>query len=127
VQDRPTAVELLDALADFMRDRAANARDRWERFQFQVATNSLSIIKRELEMEDGFIREEWRGLDGLIGDEGLPDGQAATVARLDARNEELVRRIHAGQFDGAEEDRLLRHLLATVLNKVRIASPNELR
>ena len=50
MQDRPTAVELLDALGGFMRDRAENARDRWERFQFQVAANSIGIIKRELEL-----------------------------------------------------------------------------
>jgi len=43
-------VELLDALGGFMRDRAENARDRWERFQFQVAANSIGIIKRELEL-----------------------------------------------------------------------------
>lgn len=125
MQDRPTAVELLDALADFMRDRAANARDRWERFQFQVATNSLSILKRELEMDDGFIRDEWRSLDGLIGEERIPDGQAALMARLNERNDELVKRIQAGDFDGAAEEPLLRHLLMTVMNKVRIASPNE--
>jgi Domain of unknown function (DUF6285) len=69
VQDRPTATELLEALGEFMRDRAENARDRWERFQFQVAANSLSIIKRELEMEDGFRRAEWEGLDRLLGAE----------------------------------------------------------
>ncbi len=74
MQDRPTAPELLDALADFMRDRAENARDRWERFQFQVAANSLAIIKREMEMEDGFMRAEWHGLDRLLGAEDLPAG-----------------------------------------------------
>ena len=70
MQDRPTAVELLDALGGFMRDRAENARDRWERFQFQVAANSIGIIKRELELEDGFMRVEWeeaiRGLDSPV-------------------------------------------------------------
>src|SRR5512141_2055826 len=104
-----------------MRDRAANARDRWERFQFQVATNSLSILKRELELDDGFIRDEWRSLDGLIGDERIPDGQVAMMARLNERNDALVRRIQAGDFDGAAEEPLLRYLLMTVMNKVRIA------
>ena len=56
MQDRPTAAELLEALSSFMRDRADYARDRWERFQFQVAANSIQIIKREVEMEDGFMR-----------------------------------------------------------------------
>lgn len=125
MQDRPTAAELLDALADFMRDRAANARDRWERFQFQVAANSMAILVRELQMEDGFIREEWRSLDALIGEEPFPDGQAAVAARLIERNGELATRIRAGQFEGDAEYQLVRHLFETVMNKVRIASPNE--
>ena len=127
MQDRPTTAELLGALADFMRDRAANARDRWERFQFQVAANSLGILLREEQMEDGFIRDEWRGLDGLIGEEPFPDGQAAVVAAMNRRNEELGSRIQRGDFDGDAEGPLLEHLLSTVVNKVRIASPNELK
>jgi Domain of unknown function (DUF6285) len=126
VQDRPTASELLEALSGFMRDRADHARDRWERFQFQVAANSIAIIKRELEMEDGFMRAEWQGLDRLLGDEGMPEGQVALAARLSERNAELVERIRRGDFDGEAEDALLPHLWETVVNKVRIASPNEI-
>lgn len=126
MQDRPTAAELLEALSGFMRDRADHARDRWERFQFQVAANSIGIIKREIEMEDGFMRAEWQGLDGLLGDEGMPEGQAALAARLSERNAWLVERIRRGDFDGQAEDALLPHLWETVVNKVRIASPNEI-
>ena len=125
MQDRPTAIELLDALTDFMRDRSANARDRWERFQFQVAANSLGVIRRELELEDGFMREEWRGLDALLGAEAIPEGQQAFASRLVERNAELSDRIQSGEFDGDAEERLLPHLWTTVVNKVRIASPAE--
>jgi len=125
MQDRPTAKELLDALAGFMRDRSANARDRWERFQFQVAANSLGVISRELELEDGFMRDEWRGLDRLLGEEAPPLQQPAFAARLVERNRELAQRITRGDFDGDAEDALLAHLWQTVVNKVRIASPNE--
>jgi hypothetical protein len=125
MQDRPTAEELLDALGGFMRDRAENARDRWERFQFQVAANSIGIIKREIELEDDFMRAEWRGLDSLLGVESLPETPAAIAARLNERNAELSDRIRRGDFDGKAEDALLPHLWETVVNKVRIASPNE--
>jgi hypothetical protein len=116
---------LLDALAGFMRDRAANARDRWERFQFQVAANSLGIIRRELEMEDAFLRDEWRGLDALLGAEQPPDGQAAFAARLRERNADLAERIRRGDFVGDAEAALVPHLWQTIVNKVRIASPHE--
>ena len=126
MQDRPTAPELLDALADFMRDRAANARDRWERFQFQVAANSLGVIKRELELDDGLMRDEWRALDALLGEEPAPGAQSAFRQRLRERNEALVERIRAGAFDESDaEARLLPYLWQTVINKARIASPNE--
>jgi hypothetical protein len=125
MQDRPTAAELLEALAGFMRDGAEAARDRWERFQFQVAASSISIIKREFEMEDEFMRAEWRGLDGLVGSETIPEGRGAFAARLNDRNAELSERIRRGDFDGEAEAALLRHLWQTVVNKVRIASPNE--
>ena len=116
VQDRPTAAELLEALSDFMRNRAENARDRWERFQFQVAANSISIIKREIEMEDGLKRAEWAGLDRLLGGEEMPVEQAALAQRLNERNAELVERIRNGDFDGQAEERLLPHLWETVVN-----------
>jgi hypothetical protein len=108
-----------------MRDRADNARDRWERFQFQVAANSLGIIKRELDMEDEFRRAEWAGLDRLLGGEEMPVEQAAIARRLNERNAALAERIRQGDFDGEAEDRLLPHLWATIVNKVRVASPNE--
>jgi hypothetical protein len=126
MQDRPTAPELLEALGDFMRDRAENARDRWERFQFQVAANSIGIIKRELEMEDRFMRSEWRGLNQMLGAESMPEGQAALATRLSERNAELSERIRRGDFDGEAEARLLPHLWETIMNKVRVASPNEI-
>jgi hypothetical protein len=125
MQDRPTAEELLEALGDFMRNRAENARDRWERFQFQVAANSIGIIKREIEMEDRFRRAEWAGLDRLVGVEEMPLEQAAIRDRLNERNGDLSERIIRGEFDGEAEARLLPHLWETVVNKVRIASPNE--
>lgn len=125
MQDRPTNIELLDALGDFMRDRAANARDRWERFQFQVAANSIGILKREAEMEDGFMREEWHGIDALLAPEPIPATQSAFATRLQERNGALAAAIQRGSFDGENEDQLLQHLWQTVANKVRIASPNE--
>lgn len=125
MQDRPDAGELLEALGEFMRDRAENARDRWERFQFLVAANSLGILQREDALEDEFLREEWSGLNALLGNDDPPPGLQEFRARLRSRNAELVARIREGKFDGVEEPALLRHLYATVLNKVRIASPNE--
>jgi hypothetical protein len=126
VQDRPTAAELLDALAGFFRERAQHARDRWERFQFLVAANSLAILKREAELEEDAILAEWERLDSLLGPEPLPLRHRDRVARLRERNAELCEAIRAGSFDGEREGELKRHLYLTVRDKVRIASPDEL-
>ena len=75
-------------------------------------------------MGDGFDREEWRGLDGLLGREDEPLEQAAFSARLRERNEELSERIRAGEFDDGD-DGLVRHIWQTVVHKVEIASPRE--
>jgi hypothetical protein len=49
-QDRPTASELLTAIADFLREEATPALDRTDPrlgFQMRVAVNSLAILERE--------------------------------------------------------------------------------
>lgn len=127
MQDRPTAAELLDALASFMRDRAEHARDRWERFQFLVAANSLAILRREWELEEDACVAEWSRLDRLLGPEPLPRRQQELARRLRERNEELCRRIREGAFDERGVAELEAHLLATTLDKVRIASPEAAR
>jgi hypothetical protein len=125
MQDRPDARELLEALEEFMRERSAAAPDRFDRFQFLVAANSLSILQRELELDDDFIRDEWEGLDRLLGHEEVPVRFLDRADRIRERNADLCDRIERGEFDGESEDRLLRHIYQTVFNKVRIANPRE--
>ncbi len=125
MQDRPDARELLEALEEFMRERSESSQDRFDRFQFLVAANSLSILQRELQMDDDFIRDEWTGLDALLGAEEPPVRILDRAARLRERNGDLCDRIENGEFDGQGEDQLLRHIYTTVFNKVRIANPRE--
>lgn len=126
MQDRPTAAELLDALATFFRERAQHAQDRWERFQLLVAANSLAILRREAELEEDAVLAEWERLDALLGPEPLPLRHRDRLARLRERNEALCQAIREGRFDGEGEAALKRHLFLTVVDKVRITSPNEL-
>lgn len=60
-QDRPTAAELLAAIADFLREEATPALDRTEPrlgFQIRVAVNSLAILEREVRLRTGRRREK---------------------------------------------------------------------
>lgn len=127
MQDRPTAPELLEALEEFLRERSAKEADRLMRFQFLVAANSLSILRREWESEESYLEAEWAGLNALLGPAERPLGLRDLRRSVTARNEELCDRIARGRFDAPEaEEALIAHLIETVTNKVRIASPNAL-
>ncbi|MDZ7728034.1 MAG: DUF6285 domain-containing protein [Dehalococcoidia bacterium] len=125
MQDRPDARELLQALEEFMQERSDAATDRYDRFQFRVAANTLAILQRELAQDDDYMREEWAGLDRLLGPEEMPERMLDRAHRVRERNGDLGARIRRGDFDGESEEDLLRHIYTTVWNKVTIANPRE--
>jgi hypothetical protein len=127
MQDRGTATELLDAIGRFLRRQSETQTDRWLRFQLLVASNSLAIVKRELEQEEGYLREEWAMLDGLLSPQPLPTTFAALQATMRERQDALCAAIRGGAFDDpAREQELLRYFVAETTNRVRISAPGEL-
>ncbi|MFN0145931.1 MAG: DUF6285 domain-containing protein [Dehalococcoidia bacterium] len=127
MQDRGSAVELLDAIGRFLRKQSETQTDRWLRFQLLVASNSLAIVKRELEQEEGYLREEWAMLDGLLGEASMPPTFAELQPAMRSRQDALCERISAGAFDDpAAEASLLRFLVTETTNRVRISAPAEL-
>ncbi|MFO1082510.1 MAG: DUF6285 domain-containing protein [Reyranellaceae bacterium] len=114
-QDRPTAAELLAAVADFLRDEAIPALDRAEPrlgFQARVAANSLAILEREARLGPGADARERARLAALLGH----DGDLADL------NRELARQLRAGERDETDAD-LMAHLEATIADKIAIANP----
>ena len=127
MQDRGSAVELLDAIGRFLRKQSETQTDRWLRFQLLVASNSLAIVKRELEQEEGYLREEWAMMDGLLGEKAMPATFTELQTAMRARQDALCERISAGAFDDpAAEAPLRRFLVAETTNRVRISAPAEL-
>jgi len=114
-QDRPTASELLAAIADFLREEATPTLDRVDPrlgFQTRVAVNSLAILEREARLgPDADARERQRLVD-LLGREG-------TLPEL---NRELARQLRAGERD-ERDAALMAHLEATTADKIAIANP----
>jgi hypothetical protein len=114
-QDRPTAAELLAAVADFLREEATPALDAAEPrlgFQMRVAANSLAILEREWRLGPGADAREQARLVKLLGREG-------TLAEL---NQELARELRTGQRD-ERDPALMAHLEATIADKIAIANP----
>ena len=114
-QDRPTAAELLSAIADMLRDEAIPALDRTDPrlgFQMRVAANSLAILEREARLGPDADRREHERLRRLLGRDG----------RLDDLNRELARQLRAGERDEGDAA-LMAHLQATIADKIAIANP----
>ncbi len=114
-QDRPTAAELLAAIADFLREEATPALDKAEPrlgFQMRVAANSLAILGREVLLGPAADARERARLAELLGHDGT----------LEELNRELARQLRAGTRD--ERDlALMAHLEATIADKIAIANP----
>ena len=114
-QDRPTAAELLSAIADFLREEATPVLDRAEPrlgFQMRVAVNSLAILEREARLGPAADAREHERLAKLLGCDGT----------LDELNRELAHQLRAGQRD-ERDGALMAHLEATIADKIAIANP----
>jgi len=114
-QDRPTASELLAAIADFLREEATPALDRVEPrlgFQMRVVVNSLAILERESRRGPAADAREHARLVALLGH----DGSLPELTR------ELARQLRAGERD-ERDAALMAHLEATVADKIAIANP----
>ena len=114
-QDRPTASELLTAIANFLREEATPALDAAEPrlgFQMRVAVNALAILEREVRLGPAADAREHDRLRALLGHDGT----------LEALNRELARQLRAGTRDESDAV-LMEHLRATVADKIAIANP----
>jgi hypothetical protein len=114
-QDRPTAAELLAAIADFLREEATPALDKAEPrlgFQMRVAANALAILEREARLGPAADAREQARLVKLLGHDGS----------LTDLNHELARELREGKRN-ERDTALMEHLEATVADKIAIANP----
>lgn len=114
-QDRPTASELLAAIAGFLRDEATPVLDRAEPrlgFQMRVAVNSLAILEREARLGPAADAAEHARLATLLGRDGT----------LEDLNRELASQLRTGTRDESDTA-LMAHLDATIADKIAIANP----
>ena len=124
MNDRPTAAELLEAVERFLEESAVPALEGPAKYHARVAANVVRIVARELATEDTHLAREWDGLATLLGDAPKPAGRAALADAIRARNEEVVRRIRAGDADtGPWRETLIAHLSRVVADKLDVAQP----
>ena len=124
MQDRPHAAELAQAVREFIEtEMLPGIDDPRLRFRTLVAANGLGILERELALGAPLLRREVGSLARLLGHaDPLPDDLEELRRLASDLNRELALRIRA---DDTPEGTLV-HLLATVADKLRVASPRYL-
>lgn len=105
--------ELVEAVRDFLEQKAMPELKGHTAFHARVAANALSIVARELEQGPNSAKGELERLRTLLGHDGT----------LEDLNRELSRRIRAGDFTLTTPG-LADHLTITTGEKVAIDQPN---
>ncbi len=112
MQDRPTAPELLDAMAAKLFGEVREWVPRERRFQVLVLANLCAVIARELRVGEA-PDEADRALFAELGSEGEDVREAAA---------ELARRIRPGELDD-DLVTVIAQLREHVARKLEIARP----
>ncbi|HXC53433.1 MAG TPA: DUF6285 domain-containing protein [Candidatus Limnocylindrales bacterium] len=131
MQDKPSAVELLQALAAFLREEVAPRMEGGMRFKSIVGANVAGIVAREIRLGPAQDRAQLRRLVALLREPAAAaqsSGEEArgedVRARVEELSFELCRRIEAGLADsGPWREEVIAHLRATVDEKLAVDNP----
>ncbi len=123
--DRPTKLELLEAVRGFLERDLMPELEGVQRFHARVAANVLRIVSREIELEEPALRRQHRTLAELLGEAVQEPARLAEVARgVESLERELVRRIRAGEADASPwRESVLEALAAAVRERLAISNP----
>ena len=113
MQDRPTAPELLDSVAEYLFGELRPEVPREQRFKVLVAANVCAVVAREIRAGDEPDEADLALFSELLGEQAS-DAHAAAA--------ELSRRLRAGELDDRIEE-LMPRLEEHVRRKLDIARP----
>jgi hypothetical protein len=113
MQDRPTAPELLDSVAEYLFAELRPEVPREQRFKVLVAANVCAVVAREIRAGEELDQADLTLFEELLG-KGVDDVHAAAA--------ELSERIRSGELDDRIEE-LTPRLAEHVGRKLEIARP----
>ncbi len=125
MQDRPTAEELLEAVADYLDREVVPHTEGRRQFLARVSSNVVRTVRREIRLEDDHLRQEWTRLNELQEAEPLPEDRGALRDGIRRRTRKLCGAIRRGEAD--EDPRrsvILEHVRATVRAKLEVCRPD---
>lgn len=125
MQDRPTAEDLLEAVADYLDREVVPHTEGRRQFLGRVSSNVVRTVMREVRREDRHMREEWARLNRLQDEEPIPEGREALREGLRRRTRTLCRAIRNGEADDdPRRSEVLEHVRATVRSKLEVCRPD---
>jgi hypothetical protein len=111
VHDRPTTVELVEAVREFLESDVLDAVEGRVKFHVKVAINVLGMVERELAEDPEAEARHLSALAGILGHDGpLTDLEA-----------ELAAAIREGRMDGRPD--VLAAVTAEVRRKLAVSNP----
>ncbi|MGY3453683.1 DUF6285 domain-containing protein [Bradyrhizobium sp. USDA 4353] len=113
MQDEPTPTELVQAVADFLRNDITPLISGHQAFKLRVGINALDLVVRQLTQAAAADAAEHARLKQLLGEDG---------ALVDL-NRALANQIASGAVDLATPG-LKEHLWQTTLDKLAVDQPN---
>ncbi len=113
MQDEPTPTELINAVADFLRNDIAPMISGHNAFNLRVSINALDLVTRQLALENRSDAAEAARLSQLLGMQGS----------LTELNRTLADRIANGELD-LQTPGLADHLWQTTMDKLAVDQPN---
>ncbi|MPZ23538.1 MAG: hypothetical protein GEU28_08325 [Dehalococcoidia bacterium] len=125
MQDRPSAHELMAAVAEYLEGQAIPATEGAVQFQIRVCVHVLRILLREAELGEVALWREWSGLAELLrSDASRPPTLEALEGAVFELNESLAERIRSGEADsGNWADAVFEHVKEATRDKAAIADP----
>ena len=130
MQDRPTTLELLEAVQEFLEREVLPALTvHGLNYRMRIALNLLRIVEREIPGREARLRAELAALADLLDrPRAAPPAAAALLeARVQEANRELCERIRTGAADaGPWRARVLAHVGAMVDEKLGLNDPQRL-
>jgi len=118
--DMPRTDELISSVRDFLRNDVMAETIGRTNFMARVASNSLDIVLRELEMGTAAKQQELAGLEALMS--GEEAGIGARESSLGDLRWQLTRRLRSGEVD-LDDKQLQAHLRQTATNQIAIDQP----
>jgi Domain of unknown function (DUF6285) len=121
-QDRPSAPELLDAVAEYLFAELRPEVAREQRFRVLVAANVCAIVARELRAGDAPAREDLALFSELLGSDTDPAAGADVEESARAAAAELAVLLRSGELDD-RLDELAPRLAEHVKRQLDVARP----